>query len=93
MGRRKAGIAMGRTEGANTMNRNSERMPELRKTPMARLSLAQRMNELSMSEAERQAAAEWLRDGESLADFIGRATDALRSTASFLEHHFAQRSR
>jgi len=60
-------------------------------TPNAKL--VQRMEAQYMSEDDRQAAAEWLRDGESLADFIGRATDALRSTASFLEHYFAQRSR
>jgi len=46
-----------------------------------------------MSEDDRQAAAEWLRDGESLADFVCRATDALRSTASLLEHCFPQRSK
>ena len=51
-------------------------------------ALLQRMDDLHMSESDRQAAAEWLRDGESMADFICRATDALRATASFLEHRY-----
>jgi hypothetical protein len=51
------------------------------------------MEDLRMSESDRQAAAEWLRDGESLADFICRATAALRSTAALLDYYFAQRSR
>jgi hypothetical protein len=56
-------------------------------------SLMQRMHDQHMSENDRQAAAEWLREGEALADFICRATDALRSTAAFLEHRFPQRGR
>lgn len=55
--------------------------------------LVQCMEAQHMNEGDRQAAAEWLRDGESLADFICRAADALRSTASFLEHRFPQRGR
>jgi hypothetical protein len=75
------------------MTRNGERMLQLRKPALAQSSLLQRMDDLRMSDNERQAAAEWLRDGEALADFISRATEALRSTASFLEHSFPQRSR
>ena len=60
-------------------------------TPNAKL--VQRMEAQHMSEGDRQAAAEWLRDGESLADFVCRATDALRSTASLLEHYFPQRGK
>jgi len=60
-------------------------------TPNAKL--VQRMEAQYMSEDDRQAAADWLRDGESLADFVCRATDALRSTASLLEHCFPQRSK
>jgi len=60
-------------------------------TPNAKL--VQRMEAQYMSEDDRQAAAEWLRDGESLADFVCRATDALRSTASLLEHYFPQRGK
>jgi len=75
------------------MTLNSERVVELREPALAGSSLMQRMDDQHMSENDRQAAADWLRDGESLADFICRATDALRSTASFLEHRFPQRSR
>lgn len=75
------------------MTRNGERMLQLRKPALAQSRLMQRMDHLHMSDNDRQAAAEWLRDGEALADFISRATDALRSTASFLEHSFPQRSR
>jgi capsid protein len=75
------------------MNRNSKRMPEVPQPAMARLSLVQRMEQLRISEGDRQAAAEWMREGESLADFIRQSADALRSTASFLEHYFAQTSR
>jgi hypothetical protein len=72
---------------------NSERVVELRETAPAESSLMQRMDDQRMSENDRQAAAAWLRDGEALADFICRATDALRSTAAFLEHSFPQRGR
>jgi hypothetical protein len=75
------------------MTLNSERVVELRETAQAESSLLQRMEAQHMSESDRQAAAEWLRDGESLADFICRVADTLRSTASFLEHRFAQRGR
>ena len=75
------------------MTRNNDCMPEVRESVTARSSLVHRMDDQRMSESDRQAAAEWLRDGESLADFICRATDALRSTASFLEHRFPQRGK
>ena len=75
------------------MTLNSERVVELREPALAGSSLMQRMDDQHMSENDRQAAADWLRDGESLADFICRAADALRSTASFLEQRFPQRSR
>ena len=75
------------------MTLNSERVVELCETAPAESSLMQRMDDQRMSESDRQAAAEWLRDGEALADFICRAADTLRSTASFLEHRFAQRGR
>jgi hypothetical protein len=75
------------------MTLNSERVVELREPALAGSSLMQRMDDQHMSDNDRQAAAEWLRDGEALADFICRTTDALRSTAAFLEHSFPQRSR
>jgi len=75
------------------MTRNSDCMPEVREPVTVRSSLVRRMEDQRMSESDRQAAAAWLRDGESLADFVCRATDALRSTASFLEHYLAQRGR
>lgn len=75
------------------MIQNGKGQSDRRVPAAAQPSLGQRMTELGMSESERQAAAEWLRDGESLADVIGRATAALRSTAALLEYYFAQRSR
>jgi len=75
------------------MTLNSERVVELREPALAGSSLMQRMDDQHMSENDRRAAAEWLRDGEALADFICRATDTLRSTAAFLEHSFPQRGR
>jgi hypothetical protein len=51
------------------------------------------MDHHRMSESDRRLAEESLREGESLADHICRAKDALRSTASLLANYFAQRAR
>lgn len=70
------------------MTRNTKEMTHVRETLMAQSNLLKRMEELPMSDGDRQAAAEWLRDGESLADCIRRSTDTLRATASFLERRY-----
>jgi hypothetical protein len=75
------------------MGQKSENLQGLREPALGSPALMQRMQEQHMSDLDQQAAAEWLHDGEAVADFICRATDALRATASFLEHRFAQRSR
>jgi capsid protein len=75
------------------MTRNTEATTEMRNPVTMPATLLQRMQAQHMSESERQAAAEWLRDGESLADAICRAADSLRSTAAFLQHHFARSGR
>jgi hypothetical protein len=93
MGRRKAGIAMRQEQGAKIMTRNTDYMPDVREPVTARPSLAHRMDHHRMSESDRRLAEESLREGESLADHICRAKDALRSTASLLANYFAQRAR
>jgi TPR repeat protein len=93
MGRRKTGIATQQEEGAKIMIQNGNGQSDGRVPAAAQPSLGERMEDLRMSESDRQAAAEWLRDGESLADFICRATAALRCTAALLDYYFAQRSR
>jgi hypothetical protein len=75
------------------MIRKPDGMQKIRDRAAARSSLVQRMEDRGMSEGDRQAAVAWVSDGESLADFVCRAADSLRSTASFLEHYFAQHSR
>ena len=70
------------------MTRMTNATAAVRENQAEQSALLQRMGDLHMSESDRQAAAEWLRDGESMADFICRATDALRATASFLERRY-----
>jgi len=75
------------------MTRNSDCMPDVRESLTVQPSLTHRMDDLRMSESDRRLAAECLREGESLADLICRARDALRTTASLLGNYFAQRTR
>lgn len=76
-----------------TPNTNTSGMPDVREPVTAQPDLMQRMEDQHMSESDRQLAAASLRDGETLADILGRARCALQSTASLLEHYFAQRSK
>ena len=70
------------------MTRITNGTAAVRENQTEQSALLQRMDDLHMSEGDRRAAAEWLHDGESMADFICRATDALRATAAFLEHRY-----
>lgn len=75
------------------MTRNTDCMPDVRETVTAQPSLAHRMDDHRMSESDRRLAAECLRDGESLAGLICRASDAIRSTASLVANYLLQRAR
>jgi len=75
------------------MTPTNDGMPDARESVTAQPDLAQRMADQRMSESDQRLAAESLRDGESLADIIGRARGALQATASLLENYFAHRSK
>jgi len=75
------------------MTRNTDCMPNVREPLTAQPSLTHRIADHRMSESDRRLAAECLREGESLADLICRARDALRTAGSLLGNYFAQRTR
>lgn len=75
------------------MTPTTDGMPDFREPAAAQRDLMKRMEDQHMAESDRQIAAAALRDGETLADLLGRARSALQSTASLLEHYFAQRSK
>lgn len=75
------------------MTRNTNYMSNVREPVTTQPSLAQRIDNLRMSESDRRLATDCLRDGESLADLIFRARDAIRSAASLLANYFAQHAR
>lgn len=75
------------------MNRFTDCMPDVREPVTAQPSLVHRIHEHRMSDSDRQVAVESLRDGESLAALMCRASDSIRSGAALLAERFAQRAR
>jgi len=62
------------------------------KNTTSRSSMDQRIDSLKLSEPDRQAAKEHMREADRFADLFGHAADKLRSAEGLLASLFVQRA-
>jgi hypothetical protein len=77
-------------EEAKTMGQETDCKPVVREHANPPSGVMQQLEQVRVSELDRQLAREYLRSGELMAELIGRASGNLRSAGALVGKFFAR---
>ena len=77
-------------QGAKTTSQETDRKPDVRERANQHSGVVQQLENIRVSELDRELAREYLRSGELMADLISRASGNLRSAGALVSKLFAR---